>query len=628
MEHESFENEEIARLMNQNFVCIKVDREERPDIDTIYMSAIQMMTGHGGWPLTAFLTPDLKPFYGGTYYPPVDRHGMPGFPRILLAIADSYKNRRAEILSSANVVTEELNKMSRIHGSGEMLTTEAIEYAYSSMAGSFDRVNGGFGGAPKFPPSMSLMFLLRQHARTNSPAPMDMVELTLEKMAGGGMYDQLGGGFHRYSVDAEWLVPHFEKMLYDNALLARTYLYAYQATRRPLYRRIAEETLDYVIRDMTDPSGAFFSSEDADSEGEEGKFYTWTRSEIFERLGRDEAELFCQHFGVTEPGDFEHGTNILHVSKPLADIAQDRKIDLSKLESTIKSARARLFAVREERVRPGRDDKTLTAWNALMLIAFAEAANILGRDDYRQIAIRNGDFLIGQMIQNGRLLRTYKEGRARLNGYVEDYAYLVEALLALYEATFDIKYFDQARALAATMIEQFWDESETGFFFTSADHEQLITRTKDYYDNAIPSGNSVAALALLKLWRLTNDNQYQRPALSVLRAMQQTISRYPSAFGYLLCALDFYLSESKEIAIVGQPESHEVRSLVQEIYGRFLPNKVVALAEPGDSGPSGAIALLQGKTAINGKATAYVCRDYMCLSPATTPEELSAQLGS
>lgn len=626
MEHESFENEAIAQLMNDNFICIKVDREERPDVDAIYMNAVQMMTGHGGWPMTVFLTPDLKPFYGGTYFPPVPRHGMPGFPQVLMAIADSYRSRRDDVLSSATAITSELNKINHFVASEEMLTGDILTQAFMGLSRNYDQVFGGFGNAPKFPPSMSLMFLLRYARRTNSPQALEMVETTLNKMAAGGMYDHLGGGFARYSVDARWLVPHFEKMLYDNALLARIYLYAYQQTKNPAYRRVAEETFEYIIRDMTDRSGGFYSSEDADSEGEEGKFYVWTPAEVISLLGETEGRLFCEFFDVSEGGNFEHGQSILNTPKTLEDFAKEKGLDVDQTWRHLKAGCIRLFHVREDRVRPGRDEKCLAAWNGLMLTAFAEAANILNRDDYRQVAIRNADFILEKLVRDGRLLRTYKDGQAKLNGYLEDYAYVTEGLLALYEATFETKYFTAARELADTMIAQFWDEANGGFYFTSEDHEELITRTKDYFDNAIPSGNSVAALALLKIHLLTMESDYQKFAVMILRTMQQVVTRYPSAFGYLLGALDFYLSEAKEIAIIGEAESHEVRLFIEEIFSRYLPNKVVAGCEPDDRQAAEQIKLLADRIPVDGRATAYVCRNYTCLAPATTTAELAERL--
>ena len=626
MEHESFENEEIARLMNENFVCIKVDREERPDLDSIYMNAVQMMTGHGGWPMTMFLTPDLKPFYGGTYYPPEDRRGMAGFPRVLMAIADSYQNRKEDIFTSAEAITAELKKSDRFVASNEMLTTEVLNSAFSALGANFDKTHGGFGGAPKFPPSMTLMFLLRHHHRTSSPQALYMVDTTLQKMAGGGMYDHLGGGFARYSVDAQWLVPHFEKMLYDNALLTRIYLYAFQATKNGSYRRIAEETLEYIIRDMTDRSGGFYSSEDADSEGEEGRFYVWTRTEVLSILGEDDGELFCQFFDVTERGNFEHGNSILNTPLSIDQFAAENSRSIDEVGRIITAGKRKLFNARERRVRPGRDDKTLAAWNGLMMTAFAEAANILGRDDYREIAVRNAEFIHDQLVRDGRLLRTYKAGQSKLNGYLEDYSYVIEGLLAVYEATFELKFFRRAQELADTMIAQFWDENDGGFFFTSSDHEELITRTKDYFDNATPSGNSVAAAALLKLGVLTQQQDYTRRAVTILRALRPAMARYPSAFGYALCAMDFYLSEPKEIAIIGKLDSHEVSAFVQEVYSRYLPNKVIAGCEETDTASSSEINLLTGRTSVDGKATAYVCRNYACLAPATDVHQLSERL--
>lgn len=626
MERESFENEQIAALMNDNFVCIKVDREERPDVDSIYMNAVQMMTGHGGWPLTVFLKPDLKPFYGGTYFPPADRHGMPGFPRILMSIGESYRTRKDDIATSADAITAELRKAGSVGSPSDMLTTEILDEASSRLRTGFDSANGGFGSAPKFPPSMSLMFLLRQHKRIGSSIPLEMAELTLDKMAGGGMYDHLGGGFHRYSVDERWLVPHFEKMLYDNALLARVYLYAYQLTRKPKYRQVAEETLEYVMRDMAAPSGGFYSSEDADSEGAEGKFYVWTLEEITEVLGETDARLFADYYDVTSEGNFEDRKSILNTPRPLDDVAAEHGMKVGALSALLAAARKKLFYSRETRVRPGRDEKILTAWNGLMITAFAEAARILERDDYARFAARNADFVLSELSKDGRLLRSFSNGKAKLNGYLDDYSYMIEALIAVYEATFEISYFDHARQFAESIVRYFGDESSPGFFYTSSDHEELIARMKDFFDNATPSGNSVAALSLMKIALLTGELRYQHRAISILRSMQQPMSRYSQAFGYLLCALDFYLADPKEIAIIGPAESHEVRLFIQSIYSRFLPNKVVACSEPEQAHILESISLLRGRQMVESKPTVYVCRDYSCLAPVTSPHELEDQL--
>ncbi|MGE0103535.1 MAG: thioredoxin domain-containing protein [Blastocatellales bacterium] len=623
MEHESFENEAIARLMNDNFVNIKVDREERPDLDAIYMNSVQMMTGHGGWPMTVFLTPDGRPFYGGTYYPPVDRHGMPGFPRILIAISEAFRERREEVEKSAEGLLGELRRIDSVRPSGGDLSLEVTEHAAANIQRTLDPVNGGFGGRPKFPPSMTLSFLMRNHAGTKDAGALLAVELTLEKMALGGIYDQLGGGFHRYSVDERWLVPHFEKMLYDNALLSRLYTDAWLMTGRELYRRIACETLDYVRREMTDPSGGFYSTQDADSEGEEGKFFVWTPAQVKAVLGDEDGAIFCRYFDVTEEGNFE-GHSILHIEESAEDVSKVLGIPVERLNEVVDRGRKALFAVREERVKPGRDEKILTAWNGLMLRSFAEAARAFDRPDYLQTAIDNARFLLDNLRRDGRLLRTWKDGRSRLNGYQEDYAYLIDGLLSLYEATFDARWFDEALDLTRVMIEQFHDAETGGFFFTSTDHEKLITRTRDFYDNAVPSGNSVAAMALIRIWLLTGEDSYREIAESILRLMIPGVKRAPGAFGNLLCACDMYLSSPVEIAIIGDPSSDDARALADEVFKRYLPSKVVAGAAPGS--PAGSIALLEGRSMIDGMATAYVCRRFQCEAPVTDPSALRDQL--
>jgi len=627
MNRESFENEAIARLMNENFVCIKVDREERPDIDTIYMSAVQMMIGSGGWPMTVFLTPDQVPFYGGTYYPPEDRYGMPGFPRILMAVADAYRNRRDEIAGGASEVLGELRRLNDLQAREGELDGGMLEHAATALVRSLDPVNGGFGSKPKFPPSMNLSFLLRQYHRAGNQAALGAVELTLNKMALGGIYDQLGGGFHRYSVDERWLVPHFEKMLYDNALLSRIYLDAFLATGQDFYRRIATETLDYVVREMTDPGGGFYSTQDADSEGEEGKFFVWTPEEVESLLGEEDARLFNRYFDVTQMGNFE-GHNILHIDEDLGAIAKLMRVEPERLAEVVERGRRVLFEAREKRIKPARDEKILTAWNGLMLRSFAEAARGLNRDDYRGVAVKNADFLLTHLRRDGRLLRTHKDGESKLNGYLEDYAFLSDGLLALYEATFDLRWFGEAHALAETMIAQFWDEERGGFFFTSQDHEALISRTKDFYDNATPSGNSVAAHVLLRLALFTGEERYRRLAERTLKLLRDAMLRAPSAFGHLLCALDFYLSSPHEVAIIGGHAAADTAALVSTTFGRYLPNKVVASAAPGEETAAQTIKLLEGRGQIDNQATAYVCHNYSCEAPVTDPAQLSAQLES
>ncbi len=622
MHEESFENEAIAKLMNDHFINIKVDREERPDIDSIYMNAVQMMTGHGGWPMTVFMTPEGIPFYGGTYYPPTDRQGMPGFPRVLISIAEAYKEQRDQITSNAQTIIEQLNKLNEFTVADE-LNLEILDKAATGIMRAFDTENGGFGRAPKFPPSMVLSFLLRQSQRTNNNALQSAVEMTLIKMANGGMYDQLGGGFHRYSVDEKWLIPHFEKMLYDNALLSRIYLDAYLVTGRVFYQQITTEILDYVVREMLDAHGGFYSSQDADSESEEGKFFVWRPEEVVALLGEEDAQLFNRYFDVTPHGNFEHATSALHIDTELTAVAKIMKVTPERLAAAITRGKQILFEAREHRIKPARDEKILTAWNGLMLRSFAEAARVLKRDDYLQIAVRNAEFLTTQLKRDGRLLRTHKDGQSKLNAYQEDYAYLLDGLLSLYEATFDERWFVEARELADKMIALFWDASEGGFFFTSNDHEQLISRAKESYDNATPSGNSVAASALQRLAMFTNDERYRDYAERTMKLLANQISRFPNAFGHLLCALGLHFSSAHEIAIIGERNAADTNALVEAIFSRYVPNKVVACGAPNEAST---IQLLADRTQVAGKATVYVCHNYYCEAPVTEAAEFIASL--
>ena len=625
MEHESFENDAIAKLMNDNFINIKVDREERPDLDQIYMNAVQMMTQHGGWPMTVFLTPDAVPFYAGTYFPPEDRYNMPGFPRVLISVSDAFRERHDDIAETAESVLAELNRTSTLVESNEVLTNELLDAAHLGIVKNYDATNGGFGGAPKFPPAMALEFLLHTFYRTGKPQALEIVKHTCRKMADGGIYDHLGGGFHRYSTDARWLVPHFEKMLYDNALLSRLYLHYYQLTREDWARQTAEGILDYVAREMTDPRGGFYSTQDADSEGVEGKFFVWTVAEVEALLGKREAELFSAYYNLTPGGNFE-GANILNVTDDLADVAAREKVKVEELTAILEKGRQLLFAVREKRVKPARDEKVLTAWNGLMLASFAEAAAILDRQDYFAIARKNARFVLDNLRRDGLLLRSYKDGEAKLNAYLEDYSFLIDGLLTLFETTGELEWFAEARGLCEVMIAEFWDDENGGFFFTGDSHEQLIVRAKDFFDNATPSGNSVAAEVLLRLGTLTNNQDYQRRATTILRLTNTGMSRYPSGFGRLLCALDFYLDKPKEIALVGPTDAPETISLAREIWSRYLPNKVVAACRPEDNEAATTIPLLQGKGELKGAPTAYVCEDFTCKKPVTTTVELTALL--
>ena len=624
MEHESFENEDIATLMNENFVNIKVDREERPDLDQIYMNAVQMMTGQGGWPMTMFLTPEGVPFYGGTYFPPSDRYNMPGFPRILASVAEAYRSQPDQVISTATAMLGELRRVGLAEPSRELVTTEVLDSAFRRISANYDRANGGFGGAPKFPPAMNLEFFLHVHHRTGATEALEMVEHTARKMSEGGMYDQLGGGFHRYSVDAKWLVPHFEKMLYDNALLSRMYLHTYQVTKNPDARRIAEETLDYVVREMTDAGGGFYSSQDADSEGEEGKFFVWSRQEILDVLGAEDGKIFCEYFDVTEGGNFE-GQNILHITTSIADTAAANKISVEECQAIVNRGRRQLVTLREQRIKPGRDEKVLTAWNGLMLNSFAEASAILDRPDYRNVAEANARFLLTHLQKDGLLLRTYKDGQAKLNAYLEDYACLIDGLISLYEATGDLNWIESAVSLADKMIEQFWDDGEGGFFFTGKSHERLIIRSKEFMDNATPSGNSIAVLSLLRLGLLTGNDDYRRRATAVLRLIADQIRRYPSAFGFALSALDFYLASPLEVVIVGTPDPR-LEELVRTVWQTYLPNRVIALCQKGHEQTAAVIPLLIGRDTLTTQPTAFVCQANTCQKPANNSQELLSQL--
>ena len=626
MERESFEDEGTARMMNEHFVNIKVDREERPDIDSIYMSAVQALTRSGGWPMTVFMTPDGAPFYGGTYFPPTPRGGLPSFQQLLLTLADAYENRREEVLQSADSVREYLQAstgaaMPKAESAGESL----LDGAAASLLAAHDARFGGFGGAPKFPQPMNLEVLLRHHRRTGDRGALAAVETTLRRMADGGIYDHLGGGFARYSVDAYWLVPHFEKMLYDNALLARIYLEAHQTTGDPFYRRVAEETFDYVLRDMTSPEGGFYSAEDADSEGEEGKFYVWTPKEMEGVLDPDDARLAMRYWDVTEGGNFE-GKNILNVPRPPEVVAGEFGISSEDLWERIAGIREKLLAFREERVRPGRDEKVLAAWNGLMLRAFALAARVTGREDYREAARRNATFLLENMKTDGRLRRSHKDGRARFNGYLEDYAMVADGLVGLYEATFETRWLAEADNLCDAMNELFWDEERRAFYDTPADHEELVTRPRDVYDNATPSGNSVAVEVMLRLALLLDRNDYRERAGEVLEEMGGGMEKIPSAFGRLLAALDFATSGTREIAIIGEPDAPDTKALIDTVYARYLPNKVVAGRREDDAESAGLIPLLAERPKRDDKATAYVCEGYACQAPTTDPEELARQL--
>ena len=639
MEHESFENEQIAGLMNRLFVNIKVDREERPDVDEIYMNAVQMLTGRGGWPMTVFLTPDGKPFYGGTYFPPEDRHNIPAFPRVLAGIAQAYREKPADVAKSTAEILSRLEQLAQRQQTTRPLDVSVLEKTAEGLAQHYDETHGGIGQAPKFPNSSVFSLFLRQAYATGKKRKrvphlpvegghassfqryLNMTTHTLRKMAQGGMYDHLGGGFHRYSVDERWLVPHFEKMLYDNALLARLYLEGYQASGDPFFRQVVEEILAYVEREMMSPEGGFYSTQDADSEGVEGKFFVWDQDEVMRILGDDVGEIFCRYYDVTDVGNFEH-KNILHPTLEMAQLARLFQRDVDETTQLIARAKDTLFAVREQRVKPGRDDKILTSWNGLMISAFAEAYKVLGHPGYLEVARRSIHFVQTALCREGRLLRSYKDGQAKFNAYLDDYACFSAALLDVYEATFEPEYLDRAVAFTDVLLARFWDAQEGGFFFTSSDHEALISRSKSAFDGSVPSGNSVAVSVLLRLYYATEKQDYLTKAEMLLRLFYDALEQNPFGFSNMLCGLDFYLRRPKEIVLLGDPADTETKALLHNIHASFIPNKTLLCFDPAQPPPRGVPGFLEGKTRIDDRLTAYVCHNFSCSLPVTRWEEL------
>jgi uncharacterized protein YyaL (SSP411 family) len=627
MERESFEDPEVADLLNRDFISIKVDREERPELDQIYMQAVVALTRHGGWPMSVFLTPEGEPFYAGTYFPPEDRHGMPSFRRVLHGVAAAWRERRAEVLNSAQQLTAHLREMTHYNSAGTTPDLELLRSAEGALARAFDPAGGGFGPAPKFPHPLELRLLLRLWRRWKNPADLEMATVTLDQMAAGGIYDQLGGGFHRYSTDARWLVPHFEKMLYDNALLALAYLDAWQITSKPRYREVIEETLDWALREMTGPEGAFCSSLDADSEGEEGKFYVWSSSEVESVLGTD-AELFSSVYDVSAPGNWE-GKNILHRAKTDEQEARLLGMSVAALQTQLQSARRRLWEARARRVRPGRDDKYLAAWNSLMIAALARAGQVLD-GKYVAPAARALDFVLTAMRDSrGRLYRTAGPGiPARLNGYLEDYAFTLNALIELYEATFELRWLAEARQLATLMLELFWDEAEGGFFVVSKDHETLIVRGHDPHDNAVPSGNSVAALALLRLGRILDNSTWAQRGEQVLERFAGQMAAMPLAFGQMLAAVDFALGPVREYVVVGSPRSPGLQEVLRLVRGRYEPNRIMVCHEA--AAPGSAVneltPLLAGKAGRDEAPVVYLCENGVCAAPLVGAAAVAARL--
>lgn len=632
MEQESFENPEIAQELNTHFVSIKVDREERPDLDATYMSAVMALSGQGGWPMTVFLTPDGKPFWGGTYFPPEDRGGRPGMKSILPSIAGAWQAKRETLVASSESITHAL-KPHAPPEAASLLTPELLRDAAGQFASQYDDAHGGFGPAPKFPRTPVLSFLLRRWTRTHDPKTLTMAEATLEAMARGGIHDQLGGGFHRYSTDQQWLVPHFEKMLYDQALVARAYLEAYQATGKPAYAEVARDVFEYVLRDLRDPEGAFYSAEDAGEVGKEGAFYLWTRQEIKASLGDvGEEELVdwvTGVFGVTPEGHVD-GRSVLHLTLPLEAIVDQPEGSVGEIRASARwmETRKRLFAARCKRPRPHRDDKILADWNGLMIGALAYGGRVLGEPRYTEAARQAAAFILARMQQDGRLLHRYRDGEAKIEGFLDDYAFFAWGLLDLYEATFDAAWLQQARRLAETMVGSFWDEPAGGLLLTGANHETLIASTKELYDGALPSGNSVAALVLVRLGQLTTDAKFEQHAQRLFAAFSGQLTQAAHAFPQCLIALDAWLGPSQEIVIAGDASQPATQAIVRLIATRFLPRAVVLLHEPGEAGRAieAFAPFVKHQQPMNGQPTVYVCQQHVCQLPTTDLARLSALL--
>jgi hypothetical protein len=620
MAHESFEDEEVAAVLNRDFVSIKVDREERPDVDQVYMSVCQALTGHGGWPLSIFMTPEGEPFFAGTYFPKTGRMGMMGFTELLQRVAGLWRADRQKILTGSGEIRQALRKDAHPGFAEASLDLGVLKKGYAQFERTHDERWGGFGSAPKFPTPHHLTFLLRWFRRSGDPQARKMTERTLEAMRHGGIFDHLGLGFHRYSVDEKWLIPHFEKMLYDQALLAIAYTEAYLALGKEEYGKVTREIFTYILRDMTSPEGGFYSAEDADSEGHEGRFYVWRPEEIKRHLGKEEGELFCRVYGVSPEGNFEEGTSVLHIPRPVEHFAAGEKMDPKELGKILDRGRERLFHVREKRIHPLKDDKVLTSWNGLMIAALAKGYQALGDPLFSDAACRAADFILGRMrTPQGRLYRRWREGEVAISGFLEDYAFLVWGLIELYEATFRVRYLEEAIHLNQLMIELFGDKERGGFFFSGKDNESLITRQKELYDGATPSGNSVAALNLLRLARMTGKIDLDKEVEGLLRAFSSTVAESPMAFTQFLNFLDFYLGPSQEIVLVGKPDWETTRAITAAIQQKFLPNKVLLFRAEDDTGKKLAelCPFVEGMKSTDRKATAYLCEGFSCKTPLT-----------
>jgi uncharacterized protein len=619
MAHESFEDQAVASVMNELFVNVKVDREERPDVDALYMQATLSMVGHGGWPMTVWLTPEGKPFYAGTYFPPTPRGGMPGFVQVCQAVNDAYRERRHDVDAQAAEIENRITRLSARSPSLELITSRVADDATVGLARSFDPVEGGFGGAPKFPPSLALEFLLRRvWARPDDTHAREMAEITLRRMAEGGIHDQVGGGFHRYSVDAVWLVPHFEKMLYDNALLARAYTLAHRVTGGEEHRTVAESTLDYLLREMRAPDGGFASAQDADSPGGEGAFFVWTPESLAEVLDPDEVRAVSLRYGVRPEGNFE-GATILHVAAPMEALIEEVGPDAQLILS---SARGKLYAARLDRPAPARDDKVLAGWNGLAVAAFADAGLLFERPDYLDAARETAAFCLDRLVVDGRLRRVWMAGEARHLGCLDDYADLAHGLLVLYEATFEPRWLTAARQLATGMMDLFHDAAEGGFFYAGSDGETLLARTRDLEDHPTPGGNSQAAWVLLRLADLTGEGELESAALRALQLVRDDMARFPQAFGTALVAADYLTGARREIAIVGPMDDPGTQALVTTARADAGPAAVIACGNPTDDEAVSAAPLLADRPLVEGRPAAYVCRDFSCQAPVTDPDAL------
>ncbi|MGZ7116578.1 MAG: thioredoxin domain-containing protein [Methanobacterium sp.] len=623
MAHESFEDKEIGQLMNETFVSIKVDREERPDLDNIYMTVCQLMTGGGGWPLTIIMTPDKKPFFAGTYFAKKSGFGRPGLKDLILNVKELWNTKPEEVSASADALIDALHKISDT-SSGDELNPEVLDTCYKALSENFDDIYGGFGKAPKFPAVHNLLFLLRYWKRSGKDRSLKMVTETLDSMHNGGIYDHLGFGFHRYSVDQKWLVPHFEKMLYDQAMISAAYIEAFQATGEEEYKNTADKIFEYVLRDMKSPQGGFYSAEDADSEGIEGKFYVWTKKEIIDVLGEEEGEFASKVFGVTDEGNFKEestgektGANILHLENSFEDMTEIFGISKEELKKKVLEIRNKLYEHREGRIHPQKDDKILTDWNGLMISSLAKGAYVFKEDKYLKAAINAADFILNKMLMNDRLMHRFRDGESAIEGNLDDYAFMIYGLLDLFEASFNVKYLKSALLLAETLLDHFWDVENGGFYFTADDAEKVLVRKKEIYDSAIPSGNSIMMLNLIRLSQLTENEKFKENALDLEKAFSQTIQKIPTGFAGFLCALDFRIGPSYEIVIAGKKEDCETEALIEAVKQNYIPNKTIILLLDGDNTSPliKIIPSLEFKKMENKKATAYLCSGGSCKTP-------------